>query len=256
MNMRGSVKTFVTEKGYGFIVGDDGKDYFFRLEAFSNQSHKDALCDDSIVDFEPSANTKGYRAKNCSLINASDVHTFEIPREMPTSLSSTIKGWDVIESGDWIVHGSSRISPDEARHDLNYKARSVLANALIDVSYYKTTGSEAGTGQGIHHYTIHNFRARIAMVAKRSANGAYNKDDLGGMNQKAAAEKIRLSDLTQKNHSERNLGFGVIFAIIIGAAMIGHSESSTVGAFIAFLMLLAFAVLVPVTNHGDWLQPG
>lgn len=43
--MKGKVKFFNNEKGFGFIIGDDGKDYFM---------HKSSLQDDETVDEDDS----------------------------------------------------------------------------------------------------------------------------------------------------------------------------------------------------------
>jgi len=77
-----------------------------------------------------------------------------------------------------MVYGSSRHSPDEAKEDMIDGAESIGANTLLDTQYYKTTGSERGTGQGTHYYTIHNFKGRAANIARKSPNGEYKLDEL------------------------------------------------------------------------------
>lgn len=248
--MKGVIKTYVPEKKYGFIKGDDGKDYFFHLDSFKDRCHKDKICDDVLVEFEPTPTPKGYRAQECSLLNLSDVTTYVVPDEFLTSKAMTIKGWEIIEMGDWIVHGSSRASPDVARKDLIDSAMRVRANALVDTTYYKTTGSEPGTGRGTHHYTVHNFRARIVIVARRSPKGAFNAEDLCGLNQRAEAEKQRLVELNNRSKRKRNLVWAVIAGLSAILLAIGGGDMFMV-IFIALLVGLVFG---QSTDHDDWLQ--
>lgn len=250
--MKGVIKTYVPEKKYGFIKGDDEKDYFFHLGAFKDPRHKDKICDEMLVEFEPTPTPKGYRAQNCSLLDPSDVTTFAVPDEFLTSKEMTIKGWEIIEMGDWIVHGSSRASPDEARKDLIDSAMRVKANALVDTTYYRTTGSEAGTGKGIHHYTIHNFRARIVIVARRSPKGEYRADELCGLNQRAEAEKQWLLKLNNQSKRKRH----ILWAVIIGLSAILLAIGDDGGGifiviFISVLVGLAFG---RSTDYDYWLQ--
>lgn len=250
--MKGIIKTYVPEKKYGFIKGDDEKDYFFHLDAFKDPRHKDKICDDVLVEFEPTPTPKGYKAQNCSLLDPSDVSTFIVPDEFLTSRAMTIKGWEIVEMGDWIVHGSSRSSPDAARSDLIDSAMHVRANALVGTSYYKTTGSEAGTGNGIHHYTIHNFRARIAIVARRSPKGEFSTDDLRGLNQRAVIEKQRLVELNIQSIKKRNL----IWAGIVGISVLLLAASDSSGSIFAIIFIapLIGLALGKSTNYDYWLQ--
>ncbi|MEJ2612914.1 MAG: cold shock domain-containing protein [Candidatus Thiodiazotropha sp.] len=151
--MKGTIKTYLPEKNYGFIKGDDGKAYFFHESEFRDKSHLSKLCEEAFVNFDQQATPKGYKAKNCSLINPSEVLTYITPDEFIAAKSSSVRGWDVIEYGNWIVHGSSSDSPDTAKRDVINRATSIGANALIKLEYYKTTGS-----RGNYKYSIHNFR--------------------------------------------------------------------------------------------------
>jgi CspA family cold shock protein len=62
--MEGTVKWFNTRKGYGFIEGADGEDYFV---------HRSALPEDTIlnegdkVSFEPAEGERGKQAQNVVL---------------------------------------------------------------------------------------------------------------------------------------------------------------------------------------------
>jgi cold shock CspA family protein len=195
--MKGTIKTYLPEKRYGFIKGDDGRDYFFHENEFPDGSQIGQLCEEAFVNFDQRATPKGYEARNCSLIDPSEVLTYAVPDEFIASRSDRVRGWQIIEFGHWIVHGTSRDSPDSARRAVMDSATRVGANALIELEYYKTTGSEAGTGRGTHHFTIHHFRGRVVTLAKRTSRGSYRADQLSGLNQRAESLKKKLVEQTQ-----------------------------------------------------------
>jgi cold shock CspA family protein len=249
--MQGLIKTFVPDKRYGFIRGDDGKDYYFHADSFRDSGQKTGICDDAFVEFEPTATPKGYRAQKCLLLNPADVATYAVPDEFLTSRSAAIRGWEVIEWGEWIVHGSSSDSPDEARRKLVGRARSLGANSLIGVEYYKTTDWEPGTGQGIHRFTVHNFRARIMTVARRSATGDYRQEDLFGLNVRAADEKRRFAGLIRR----RNVAWTVILVLSL---LVLYACRDTEGLGFAILMVgvvvLYRAAGDIAKDYGHWLD--
>lgn len=67
--MRGIVKTYLPEKQYGFIKGDDGKDYFFHYSSFVNKNDVDKVYEDLYLDFEQKATPRGYSAVKIKLLD-------------------------------------------------------------------------------------------------------------------------------------------------------------------------------------------
>lgn len=61
--MKGTVKMFNKEKGYGFIRAEDGKDYFFHYSALLMDDFKTAEKGEN-VEFEVEESDRGLRAKN------------------------------------------------------------------------------------------------------------------------------------------------------------------------------------------------
>lgn len=244
--MKGTITTYLPEKLYGFIKGDDGKDYFFHEREFRNPGQVRSLCENARVDFDQQATPKGYRARNCSLIDHKGVLIYTVPGEFITSGSAAVRGWEIIEYGDWIVHGTSRDSPDAAKRDAVEHAKLSGANALIGLEYYKTTGSEPGTGSGIHHFTVHNFRGQLATVAKRSANGTWGKDQLSGLNERAESLKRELVAQTRASKRKRNL----LWSAVVVASMV--SLPTLPGLVIVWL--LAGFLFGRSTDHDGWLQ--
>ncbi|HMD37297.1 MAG TPA: cold shock domain-containing protein [Vicinamibacterales bacterium] len=61
--MNGTIKRLVSEKGFGFIVGSDGSEYFFHNSACKGIRFDD-LREGQAVTFERGQGPKGPRAEN------------------------------------------------------------------------------------------------------------------------------------------------------------------------------------------------
>ena len=61
--MKGTVKWFSKEKGYGFIAGDDGQDYFVHHTGIAGKGFK-TLTEGQSVTFDTQADAKGDKAVN------------------------------------------------------------------------------------------------------------------------------------------------------------------------------------------------
>ena len=65
--MKGTVKNFNKEKGYGFIRAEDNRDYFFHYSSLLMDEYKTAEKGES-VEFEIEEPDRGPRAKNVKKI--------------------------------------------------------------------------------------------------------------------------------------------------------------------------------------------
>lgn len=65
--MKGNCKWFNTERGYGFIEGDDHRDYFVHHSEIKTEGYK-TLIEGEPVEFEESENEKGLLAKDVKKI--------------------------------------------------------------------------------------------------------------------------------------------------------------------------------------------
>ncbi len=63
----GKVKKFNKEKGYGFITGEDGKDYFFYYTSLNMSGFK-TVDADTKVEFEAQETERGLRAVDIDII--------------------------------------------------------------------------------------------------------------------------------------------------------------------------------------------
>lgn len=61
--MQGRVVKKMDDKGFGFIKGEDGKEYFFHMSCLKNVRF-DALVVGQEVSFEDAENQKGLRAED------------------------------------------------------------------------------------------------------------------------------------------------------------------------------------------------
>jgi len=63
----GKVKKFNKEKGYGFITGEDGKDYFFYYTSLNMTGFKTVEVD-AQVEFEAQETDRGLRAVDIDVV--------------------------------------------------------------------------------------------------------------------------------------------------------------------------------------------
>jgi CspA family cold shock protein len=64
--MNGTIKRIVSDKGFGFILGSDGNEYFFHNSA-CRDTRFDALREGQAVTFEKGQGPKGPRGENVRL---------------------------------------------------------------------------------------------------------------------------------------------------------------------------------------------
>ncbi|HET7141989.1 MAG TPA: cold shock domain-containing protein [Candidatus Limnocylindria bacterium] len=58
----GTVKRVISDRGFGFILGEDGKEYFFHRDGLSSSVDFDRLVGGESVTFETERGPKGDRA--------------------------------------------------------------------------------------------------------------------------------------------------------------------------------------------------
>ena len=65
--MLGNVKWFNNKKGYGFVIGEDGNEYFVHYTSI-NQGGFKSLKDGQAVSFVPNKSDKGLEAKEVEIL--------------------------------------------------------------------------------------------------------------------------------------------------------------------------------------------
>ena len=58
----GTIRKIVADRGFGFITGEDGKDYFFHRDGLDSSIDFDRLIGGERVDFQIEQSPKGPRA--------------------------------------------------------------------------------------------------------------------------------------------------------------------------------------------------
>ena len=65
--LKGRVKKFDAAKGYGFIVGEDGKDVFVHFSAINQEGYK-AFVEGDMVTYELKVTERGPQAANVTKV--------------------------------------------------------------------------------------------------------------------------------------------------------------------------------------------
>jgi CspA family cold shock protein len=58
----GTIKRVISDRGFGFILGEDGKEYFFHRDALAPSVDFDRLVGGESVNFDVESGPKGLRA--------------------------------------------------------------------------------------------------------------------------------------------------------------------------------------------------
>lgn len=192
--MQGKIKTFTREKGFGFIKGDDDKDYFFHINSFVH-SRPEALGDGSVVSFDPVPTPKGYRAERCKVVELVSMG-YEGPGylEILISKTDTIRGWELIEVSDWFICSMTTKDKLAAEDHIKFRAASVGGNALIDFRCEREIQSE-----GNYKYSVFTCYGRPAFAARRRVGGTLDVTNRLTINMLAQRLKQQLIDERTKN---------------------------------------------------------
>ena len=67
MKNTGKVKWYDSKKGYGFIIGEDGKDIFFHFSGLKNSDGHEKIAENTEATYELQKGKKGLQAINIEL---------------------------------------------------------------------------------------------------------------------------------------------------------------------------------------------
>jgi cold shock CspA family protein len=252
--MIGTVATFISQKTYGFITGEDGKSYYFNQQCLANPADVNEIADDLEVVFEPAATPKGYRANKVSFDKTDTVKTYFTPEQVMHSKSGEIKGWSVIQYSDWLIYSSTSESPEAAFTSLCESARAVNANAVLWMEYFKTKGQS-----GNYIYTIHNYKARAAFVAKQSKNGVKTASEFPDINSDATKLKARFEATNTKARQLNKRNKRRVLLAFIAFVATGWLSSHPAFYVLAFISLAYYFISYVIAGEdyddsvGWWL---
>ncbi len=66
----GTIKKVIADRGFGFITGEDGKDYFFHRDGLASSLDFDRMATGERVEFDLQSSQRGPRAVNVRPANA------------------------------------------------------------------------------------------------------------------------------------------------------------------------------------------
>lgn len=239
--MKGNVVSFLPSKGYGFIKGDDGLDYYFKHSSVANLAEVKTVVAGDRVSFDEHATAKGYAARS---ITIEQIHTYVIPSAFLESKGDSIKGWEVLELGGYMAQAYYK-SPDDAKRAMINCAKNAGANAVLNVSYEKSSESEDN-----YTYSTFYYSGQLAIVGRKSHEGKRTKDEICQL--KATADNLFQKQIAH-NETERKCK-NIIIAIAIGVPFIMLMISRN------FMWLLASGAILYVMHYfsggyGSWLKP-
>lgn len=244
--MKGTIKSFLPEKGYGFIRGEDGKDFHFHANSLQT-GDIEHIFDGAFVEFEPAATPKGYRARSIK-VSHDPVNTYNFPSEVVTSKSGTVRGWDVLDWADWTVRAGPFNSPDEAKNHLVWTVSNRLdCNAILNMDVVRGQNNS-----GNYIYSVFTAIGLPAIVGKKSVTGDLQlmpemsvEEKMVRVKQHIGAEIRRKTMLRIKGlaASAGVFGIGYFFFPTNPLCLV----LSVVGIVISFLA-------TQVSDHGYWLS--
>lgn len=158
--MKGHVTSFLAEKGYGFIRGDDGEDYFVHRDDVSGPRD---LVKRQRVRFETTATPKGLRARSV------------VPGPMPVPMpeySDRFISTERVEVRGFVIARYvmqncwyEARNPHQAKEGLNHHARMLGANAVIGRRLHKYSKRQFFLSS--YRYTMHRFYGHAVILQKR-----------------------------------------------------------------------------------------
>jgi len=240
--MTGTIKNYLIEKQYGFIKGDDGKDYFFHKSSMVDASAE--IIDGALVEFDPGVTPKGYKATKIVVMSQSDTDSFVTPDSMILSKKNTVDGWEILEECDWVVTASGRGDPKLVKEEVKQMVRSVGGNGATYLCYSTTTGSE-----GNHNFTIHHYTARPVLLGRRNLSGPYTRDNLPYINKIARAYKDRCENEYNEARGQYKKRLWVGVAISLGLVVF----LQVVGAGVGVVLMILIAAVGRPEEEGRWL---
>lgn len=155
----GVVRSFMPEKGFGFIQGEDGRDYFVHVKSVEGGQ----LVDGQAVEFEGQPSPKGYRAQKVvpGALPPPPGLAYESPRRFIWTQDSAARGFDTI-----FILGSGWAesnNPNEARALLEKASTDLGGNAVLNVHLEKYSQQQ---GCSNYYITMHRFTGHYANVQK------------------------------------------------------------------------------------------
>lgn len=251
--MVGKITILNKEKQFGIIKDLQHNEFEFDFKDYLGDVNE--LKIGLLLNFE---STEQRKAKKCSLKKTEHKkenfeQKYNEPDVIYISKGSEVNGWETLEKSGYRITASGAGDPSLVAEDLKNKAKILNANAIIHYEYYKTTGSEPGTGRGTHYYTIHNYTGIPCNIGKSTKNNNGRTKDQIIKDIDLIAEK--LEDRYKKEYREKIIShiFAAIFVLILTVAscVLLPSGINVVAGIIGAVITIT---LIRVKYDGWWLK--
>lgn len=154
--MKGKVVSYIADKKYGFITGDDGESYFLHVSSLLNKSCELKLVKGGLVDFEPTPTPKGNAAKKVRIID-----TYQKKKLVDFFISKQPSPkYGILEQHHSLCTPYYK-DPNEAREHLKLLAMTVGCNAILNFDTKRETFED-----GNYKYTMHAALGTFALVSE------------------------------------------------------------------------------------------
>jgi cold shock CspA family protein len=207
--IQGEIESFLPQRNYGFIIGNDGVQYFFHKNDFVKAPG--SIVAGHPVSFVPGLGRRGFRAGSIDLVHINDSDLlYIVPDSFLQFKDRDTKKWEILNSADGYIAVKDD-DLDTARNNLCELAKSLHANALINVTYKRSTGCDYN-----YRYSVHNFSGIPVQLARRSSRGTVKKNDFKDIN--AAYQEWVKQEKERKNNEAD--GFEIFVYCLAGGAVV------------------------------------
>lgn len=232
--MKGYILKYIKNKNFGFLVGEDGNDYFFHKNEFKKQNVKDDhLSQGSEVIFTANRNDKGLCAKNCFLLEIKKVNKnyYASPNEIILSKEYKIRGYELIDVTKHILFAENR-DPNVVRQELKNMCKKIGGNSLVNYKMDRYTDSKPGRGNGTYYFTVHYASAVPVVVGKKTTIGLPKSSLTGVLGKKATKEFEQNKQDRLKRNKTRNKIKTITLILMLSALFL----EAFIGIFVLFIL--------------------
>ncbi|WP_058118980.1 cold-shock protein [Photobacterium kishitanii] len=155
--MEGTVVSYLKNKKYGFVLGDDGESYFLHYSSLNNKHDEDFLIKNVKVSFDQKPTPKGLAA-----IKVDIYPSLTAMKMLPFFMihTSQPKSGEVVKTA--YTQTKFYKSSHEAKYQLKLLTGAVGGNAILDLQLDKKTFQD-----GNYKYTMYSYGGNIALVFKQ-----------------------------------------------------------------------------------------
>lgn len=219
--LKGRVVSYIPNKKYGFVNGEDGESYFLHVSGLQDSSDESKLIKDVVVEFDPTPTARGLAAKKVSIPN---VYFKKKMVNFFTTKNHTPK-YGTVEKRLSI---STRFFKDfkEGREHIEKLAKDAGCNAILDLNFEKETFSS-----GNYKYTVYAFKGDFSVVTESEpcdtqAQVSNSVSDVDGQIEHVENKFKKIHELETEARAKQlkksNVGlyfFLIVFAVIFVSAM-------------------------------------